>query len=180
MLVYRVPGPRARLVVLGPSARAQAWWRELRAVAAPAGSDRWRWLDIVSGVPQVFAGTAEEFVPQTMNLDLLEGISFKKGCYTGQEIVARMHYLGRLKQRMVLLHAPSEECAKPGDRVFAAGAGGQPVGTVADGQTGAGGGCDLLAVVQLAALAAGTLHLHGPAGPALEIRELPYPLPPGG
>lgn len=176
-LLYRLPGPQARFVILGSPQLLRQRWRELRASATPSGSSAWRWLDIVSGLPQVFGATAEEFVPQMMNLDLLDGISFKKGCYTGQEIVARMHYLGRLKQRMVLLHSHVEEFAKPGDRVYSAEGGDQAIGTVADGQRAPQGGCDHLAVVQLASLAGTLLRLGAPDGPALERRDLPYPLP---
>lgn len=179
-LIYRVPGPAPRYVALAPRTTLREWWTALAPAAAPAGSAAWRWLDIVSGLPQVFNATAEEFVPQMMNLDLLDGISFKKGCYTGQEIVARMHYLGRLKQRMLSFHLPAEDYAQPGDRLFAADGGEQAAGTVVDGQRRTEGGCDLLAVVQLSALAAGPLHLHRPEGPALQARDLPYPLPRDG
>lgn len=180
VLIYRVAGPAPRYVVLAAQSTLREWWTVLAQQATPAGSSAWRWLDIVSGLPQVFNATAEEFVPQMMNLDLLDGISFKKGCYTGQEIVARMHYLGRLKQRMCLFHLPAAECSKPGDRLFPAGNGGQPAGTVVDCQPTPAGGCDLLAVVQLSALAAGSLRLERPEGPALQARELPYPLPRDG
>jgi folate-binding protein YgfZ len=176
-LMYRLPGPRARIVVMGPAAVLQEWWRELCDVATPSGSGAWRWLDIVSGLPQVVEATAGEFVPQMLNLDLLDGISFKKGCYTGQEIVARMHYLGRLKQRMVLLHSRAEGIAKPGHRVFSAEGVDQAIGTVVDGQPAPQRGCDLLAVVQLASLASTSLRLYAPDGPVLEKLEMPYALP---
>jgi folate-binding protein YgfZ len=85
---------------------------------APAGTDLWRWLDISAGVPVIMPATQEEFVPQMVNLDLIGGVSFTKGCYPGQEIVARMHYLGRLKQRMYRFHVESAEAPRPGDKLY--------------------------------------------------------------
>ena len=78
-----------------------------QAPEAKSGSS-WSQTLIDTGVPQISAQTTELFVPQMINLDVLGGINFKKGCYTGQEIVARMHYLGKLKQRMYLLDIVSE------------------------------------------------------------------------
>lgn len=66
----------------------------------PAGRDAWRLLDIADGMPQIYAATSEEFVAQMLNLDALGGISFEKGCYTGQEVIARAHYRGRVKRRL--------------------------------------------------------------------------------
>src|SRR5262249_47679079 len=66
----------------------------------------WAWLTIHAGIPTVTAATQDKFVPQTLNWDVLGGINFKKGCYTGQEIIARMHYLGRLKERLFAFRAP--------------------------------------------------------------------------
>jgi len=83
--------------------------------------NKWKRSLIIAGIPQVNAKTTELFVPQMINLDLLAGINFKKGCYTGQEIVARMHYLGKLKQRMFLLHlkdgASSEKIISDGMKI---------------------------------------------------------------
>jgi tRNA-modifying protein YgfZ len=78
----------------------------------------WDWLDIKSGIPDVLKATQEQFVPQMLNLDLLNGINFKKGCYTGQEIVARTHYLGSVKRRTYLVEIYSAESPKAGDKIF--------------------------------------------------------------
>jgi tRNA-modifying protein YgfZ len=67
-----------------------------------ADSNEWLYLDIISGIPWITAATSEEFIPQMLNLDKLGGISFNKGCYTGQEVVARTHYLGKAKREMFL------------------------------------------------------------------------------
>src|SRR5690606_610222 len=82
------------------------------------GKPCWDWLDIQAGLPEVVNTTQEQFVPQMLNLDLLNGISFKKGCYTGQEIVARTHYLGKVKRRTYLATIDSPMPPKPGDKVL--------------------------------------------------------------
>jgi folate-binding protein YgfZ len=83
-----------------------------RAGAVPAGTQAWQWLDIREGLPTVTQPVQEEFVAQMLNFDLIGGVSFNKGCYPGQEIVARTHYLGKLKKRMYRVHAPSAPCPR--------------------------------------------------------------------
>lgn len=103
------------------------------ALPEPAADSLYCWHDqvLLAGVPEIGTTTSELFVPQMVNLDLLGGISFKKGCYTGQEIVARMHYLGKLKQRMFLcdLSGAARHRAQPGDKIYGAPPTGQAAGT---------------------------------------------------
>lgn len=80
---------------------------EVPGAADTASSDEWRLADIRAGLPQVYAATSEAFVAQMLNLDLLDGISFTKGCYTGQEIIARTQHLGRIKRRLFRLLLPA-------------------------------------------------------------------------
>jgi folate-binding protein YgfZ len=146
----------------------------LKRLPATAGDERpWRLADIRDGLPWIFKSTQEQFVPQTANLDLIGGVSFSKGCYPGQEIVARMHYLGRLKERMV--HASSAGAAPaPGSRLYSAAFGEQAAGTVVDAVALPEGGSELLAVAQLAAVAAGDLSVGQPDGPRVTVLPLPY------
>jgi folate-binding protein YgfZ len=150
------------------------------AVVADAGV--WRWTRIATGVPQVSAATSDQFVPQMLNFDLLDGISFQKGCYPGQEIVARTQYLGRLKERLFAYRLDGDPPA-PGTRLYAAAFGEQACGTVVDASPHPGGGAALLAVVQRA-VADTDLRLGAIDGPALHSLSLPYdvpePLPPRG
>lgn len=88
---------RARLIC--PVASAETHWPTISQPYQIAAPRIWEWLDIQAGTPQVYPATQEQFVPQMLNLDVLNGINFKKGCYTGQEIVARTHYLGKVKRR---------------------------------------------------------------------------------
>ena len=144
--------------------------------AVVADAAVWRWTRVRSGVPLITAATSDQFVPQTLNFELLDGISFRKGCYPGQEIVARMQYLGRLKERMYALRVAGDE-PPPGTRLFAPAFGDQASGTVVNGAPHPDGGAAVLAVVQRAAADAGALHLGAPAGLPLDVLPLPYPVP---
>jgi len=143
----------------------------LAALSGTRGSidaTRWRLEDIRAGVPQIQAQTREHFVAQMLNLDLLGGISFEKGCYTGQEIIARTHYRGAIKRRMFRYRADSAPPV-PGTRVLGAG---QHAGDVVDSAT-TGTGCELLAVVSLAQ-ANEALSLDDAQQSQLERLPLPY------
>lgn len=174
--VLRLPGPHPRFELLAPPARMQELWKSIAAAARPVGAHAWAWLDIAAGVPTVLPETVEEFVPQMANLELVGGVSFKKGCYPGQEIVARMHYLGTLKQRMVRAHLADANCPAPGTKLYASEFGEQSAGTVVDAQPSPHGGCDLLAVAQLTAVQGGGLRVAALNGPVLELSPLPYSL----
>jgi tRNA-modifying protein YgfZ len=156
---------------------ASALWKKLSADARPVGSPCWDWLNIRAGIPAVLPQTQEAFVPQMANLDLIGAVNFKKGCYPGQEIVARMHYLGKNKRRMYLAHVISEVAPQPGDEVFSAEMEGQSCGVVVNAQAAPGGGYDLLAVVQIASHDAFPVHLGALTGARLDFQPLPYPLP---
>jgi len=97
-----------------------------------ASTDRndWTLADIQSGIPSVVLATQEAYVPQMINLDLIGAVNFKKGCYPGQEIVARVHYLGKIKQRMYVVETDSKEQAQPNDKVYIAGNPNKAAGTV--------------------------------------------------
>ena len=128
----------------------------------------WLLADIRAGLPQVFTETHESFVAQMLNLDLLDGISFGKGCYTGQEIIARAHYRGTVKRRMYRMAARCEP-PTPGTRILTqAGHAGDVVMSVTTEQ-----GCELLAVINLGQLR-DALRLDGMAECGLTLQELPY------
>ncbi len=171
--ILRLPGPLARFIVHATAEHAAATWQALRADCTPVGAAVWEWLEIRAGIPDVTPATQEAFVPQMLNLDALGGISFKKGCYTGQEIVARTHYLGKVKRRTRLAHVASVAAPQPGDAVFDAG-GREPAGTVVRAAPAPGGGHDLLVEVRLESLAAGSLHFGATSGPELGLAALPY------
>jgi tRNA-modifying protein YgfZ len=143
-----------------------------QAVAAPQSATelKWRLDDIRAGLPQIHPQTHEAFVAQMLNLDLLEGVSFTKGCYTGQEIIARTHYRGAIKRRMFRFEATCPPPA-PGTRIVV---GEQLAGEIVDAAPTAQG-CELLAVISLAQLGA-SLQVEGTAAPLVRA-ELPYAVP---
>jgi hypothetical protein len=175
--VLGLPGPR--YVVIAPGHAAERVRADLVRHATPASYEVWQWLTIRAGVPVITAATQDLFVAQTANWDLLAGIDFRKGCYTGQEIIARTQYLGRLKERAFVFHADSPKVSA-GERLFSAAFGEQPCGTVVNAAAAPGGGCDLLAVLQLAAADRADARLGAPTGPTLAPLSLPYAIPPAG
>jgi hypothetical protein len=130
------------------------------------------WSQIDAAQPTVFAATQERFVPQMINFELVGGVSFKKGCYPGQEVVARSQYLGKLRRRMSLAHCGQAVAA--GADVFAADAP-QAIGTVVMAAPAPGGGFDVLFECPVERSAA-ALHATAADGPALQPRALPYPI----
>ncbi len=154
---------------------APALWKCLNDGARPAGAACWDWFNVRAGIPVVLPATQEQFVPQMANLDLIGGVNFKKGCYPGQEIVARMQYLGKLKRRMYLAHVAGQ--AQAGDELFSAEMAGQASGMVVNAAPAPGGGCDLLAVVQISSHDGQAVHLGPLQGESLEFQELPYAIP---
>jgi folate-binding protein YgfZ len=151
-------------------------WQALSTLRS-VGSPCWDWLDIRAGVPFVQAATLEAFVPQMLNFEVIGGVNFKKGCYPGQEVVARMHYLGKASRRMYLAHLDDATEAKAGDALFSAVSAEQSCGTIVDAQPSPNGGIALLAVVQTASHESATVHLGKMNGPQLQFQALPYALP---
>ncbi len=175
LTVIRLPGAQPRFEILGALDAMQKLWTQLDVRAAPVGDRAWSLLEVRAGVPVIVPETADAFVPQMANLQVLHGVSFKKGCYTGQEVVARMQYLGKLKRRMYLAHVDTGTCPAPGETLFSAGSeSGQGAGRVVNAAVCPDGGCDLLAVVEIASRERNDLRLGAEDGPALEFMELPY------
>jgi len=157
---------------------ARYLWAAPAALPAPdlpaIEADAWRWLEVTSGVARIVAATSEQFVPQMVNLELLGGVNFQKGCYPGQEVVARSQYRGTLKRRSFLFELDAE--AAPGQEVFAADDPAQPAGMVANAAPWPGGGFAALIELKLSALDAPGLALGAAGGAALRRIELPYAL----
>ncbi len=172
-LVIRVGNDKFVLSVT--PARATAVWHALCKSATPVGAPVWDWLRLNAGIPMIVAATQEQFVPQMVNFEIIGGVSFQKGCYPGQEIVARSQYLGKLKRRMFLAHAEAE--AAPGDSLYSADIEGQATGTVVNAAPAPSGGFDVLVVAQIESASTQTLHLKAADGAALTLKPLPYALP---
>jgi folate-binding protein YgfZ len=136
-----------------------------------------RWLDIRAGLPLIIEATREQFVPQMVNFDLLGGVNFRKGCYPGQEVVARSQYLGKLKRRMLLASTHAESAAAGMD-IFSDADPGQPCGLVVNAERNPAGAWDLLVEIKLDAAAAPVRLGAATAADQnlLQFSELPYPL----
>jgi tRNA-modifying protein YgfZ len=162
----------ARLLWAAPADATPPWDPTSRA-------DVWNWLEVQAGVPRIVAATVEAFVPQMVNLELVGGVNFQKGCYPGQEIVARSQYRGTIKRRMVLAEGAADAVA--GAEVFAAADPDQPAGQVVLSASlpHPEGGARHAALVEVKRTLAetGELHLGAADGPLLRLRELPYAVP---
>jgi folate-binding protein YgfZ len=146
----------------------------LSRASPPDASNLWWLSEIDAAVPTVFAATQEKFVPQMINFEVLGGVDFKKGCYPGQEIVARSQYLGKLKRRMNIARVDVTDVHAAADVFHSDGA--QPIGTVVMAATSPEGGSELLFEAPIDRLESGSLHLQSADGPRLTVRPLPYTL----
>jgi folate-binding protein YgfZ len=146
---------------------------QLRSSLEAASEAAWQLIDIDNGIARLQAATSGEFVPQMLNYDLTGHVSFSKGCYTGQEVVARLHYRGTPKRRLYRVELPRNTRARPGEPLF--GNGEQSVGNLVNRSERGEQAPRGLAVATVAALDDG-LHLQSADGPALEILDLPYDL----
>ena len=173
--IIRIHGEQPRYEIYGQLTAISKLWESLDVDAAPVGAPIWELLNIQAGIPVIVAETCEAFVPQMANLALIGGINFKKGCYTGQEIVARMHYLGKLKKQMYRILIETNEAPKAGDKIFTENTtAGSGTGTIVSAELNADGDYEALAVIQIADAESQTLQLHDASGPVIKILELPY------
>ena len=172
LIAIRVSPGRAELWV--PAERAANVQATLAATFPRGELGQWLLGQIRAGIGQVMGPTRELFIPQMINLQALDGVSFKKGCYTGQEIVARMQYLGKLKRRQYRLALTQDTVPEPGAPIFSPTHGssvGEVVIAAHDGQR-----CELLAVLSSEAVEDDNLHLGSLEGPRLTLLSLPYEL----
>lgn len=169
----RLDERRFQLVLRSES--AERVWGQLSAQARPVGVPAWRWLEIVAGIPHITAPTQEEFVPQMANLELIGGVSFTKGCYPGQEVVARTKYLGKVKRRTYRARLEGE-CPASGTDLFGADLPDQSCGKIVEAAPAPAGGCEVLASMLMSSAEGGEVRVGSAVGPRLTFLALPYPL----
>ena len=172
--LIRVPGIQPRFEMYGQAFRLKAvsnnWPMNESARAV------WEFLDIVAGIPTIYPQTADAFLPQMVNLQLLDGVSFRKGCYPGQEIIARTQHLGKLKRRMYRAHISADLSPKPGDELFTQHLGSsENAGRIVAAAPHPKGGHEVLAVVLIACAEGAAIRLGDAQGPLLDFKPLPYP-----
>ncbi|MHC8355327.1 CAF17-like 4Fe-4S cluster assembly/insertion protein YgfZ [Pseudomonas sp. LB3P81] len=172
LIAVRVSPDRAELWVAAD--QADAIKGKLSALLTEGDLNQWLLGQIRAGIGQVMPSTRELFIPQMLNLQAVGGVSFKKGCYTGQEIVARMQYLGKLKRRLYRLKLDASDLPEPGTQLFSP-THGSSIGEVVIAAR-AGQNIELLAVLQAEAAEIGDVHLGTLEGPTLHMLDLPYEL----
>jgi folate-binding protein YgfZ len=176
----RIDIGNASLVFLYPADGVRrALWLAPVGEVGPAGvalsTQQWAWGEVRSGIAMISAPIVDAFVPQMLNYESVGGVNFKKGCYPGQEVVARSQYRGTLKRRAFLAHSPVS--MKVGDEVFQDGDDAQPCGMVAQAAAlPTGSGFAAIVSMQVSAAEAGGLHLAGVGGSTLIVAAPPYPL----
>lgn len=163
-----------RFLVLATNESAIDIWNQLTVIARPVGQRFWQLLNIRAGQGRVFPTTSGEFIPQMLNFQATGAISFKKGCYTGQEVVARMQYLGKLKRHMYRLILASSAIPEPGTDVFVPG-NGQSAGTLVYAAPATAHECEALVVLKDDVLKSSTL-LFGSDSVTVRAADLPYTL----
>ncbi len=161
--------------VVGTIDTLSAVWNTLRARATAVGREAWTALHILAGVPVITPPLTEAFVPHMLNLPEIGAVSFQKGCYTGQEIVARTQYLGKSKRHLHLAWIPAGEPPKAGDALWIAAETEHP-GQIVNSAPAPEGGFLVLAVVASADVKKGGVRLRDQAGAELAFRALPYPI----
>lgn len=169
----------ATVVNLYPACNtARQLWVAPAGTAQPKGAllppEIWAYGEVMSGIAMISQPVVDAFVPQMLNYESVDGVSFKKGCYPGQEVVARSQFRGTLKRRAYILSA--EEEILVGQEVFAPDDESQPVGTVVQSAIAPSGGFVAIASLQIAAAASGQLRLGSNTGPILNLLPLPYGL----
>ncbi|MDZ7736371.1 MAG: hypothetical protein U5P41_09890 [Gammaproteobacteria bacterium] len=163
LCAVRIPGPAARFLVYGQGDDIDPLWQACTATCRPVSEAQWTLLNIETGLPWIDQAVSEQFLPQMLNLDRTGGLDFNKGCYPGQEVIARLHYRGEVKQRLRYGTTDSSSIS-PGDALY--NNSGERAGTVVNAVTGSDGRGRCLAV---ASVSATSLYLGDANGPAVDF-----------
>lgn len=172
--ILRTAGKEPRFEIFGDAENIINCWKTLQTATKIVGEQHWLLENIRVGLPVIYLQTQETFVPQMINLDLINGISFKKGCYPGQEVVARTHYLGKIKRRMHRIQFLSKSIPQPGMDLFDGQSDNtQTVGTLVEVQASNPGQYEALAVIQEDYLKS-DLRFQSKQGTQVTLLDLPY------
>jgi folate-binding protein YgfZ len=171
-------GEQRRFLLLCLSAdEAIGLWKEFASELKVARFGAWRLSEIKSGIPSIYPPSSGEFVLQMANLGFLDAVSFKKGCYPGQEIVARMEYLGKLKRRMFLARLDTDTLPVAGDEMVSEGKSeADGSGMVVDAEFDENGVCFCLYIARIAKAETGSLRLLKQPDTGIQNLDLPYPI----
>ena len=172
----KLAGTLPRYEIHGPIEKIKILWEKLQTDATLVGQNSWNLLTIRAGIPEIVSETVEAFVPQMVNLQAINSLSFTKGCYPGQEVVARMHYLGKLKRRLFIGSAESETLPISGESIMTNDKNEQKVGQIVTSSWSGDKNIEFLAVLQIEKAEKETLHIGSSAGPTIQLIDLPYTL----
>lgn len=174
--VIKIAGRLSRYEAHGPVDKIIELWEKLDKDAVLIGENSWNLLTIRAAIPEIVARTVEAFVPQMVNLQAINSLSFTKGCYPGQEVVARMHYLGKLKRRLFIASIEADELPTPGEAIMTSNENEQKVGQIVTASWSKDKKVECLAVLQIEKAEKEALHIGSSTGAKLELIDLPYSL----
>lgn len=174
LTIIHLPGTLPCYEVHGPVENIRNLWKTLQTDALPIGQNSWNLLAIRAAIPEIVAETVEAFVPQMVNLQAINSLSFTKGCYPGQEVVARMHYLGKLKRHLYIASVDGEILPTPGQAVMTGNEDEQKVGQIVTASWSNDKKIEFLAVLQIEKAENETLHIDSSTGPTIQLIDLPY------
>lgn len=174
--IIKLHGSIPRYEVHGPFEKVKVLWENLQSESVLIGENSWNLLTIRAGIPEIVSETVEAFVPQMVNLQAINSLSFTKGCYPGQEVVARMHYLGKLKRRLFIGSVSSDTLPLSGQSIMSSDDNEQKVGQIVTASWSNDKQIEFLAVLQIEKAEKDKLHVGSSTGPVIELIDLPYSL----
>ena len=172
--IIRLPSDTTRMLLITNVQQAEQIWNQCSESIAIADHKLWNLHDIVCGIPHVNANTSEAFIPQMTNLELINGVSFSKGCYPGQEVVARTHYLGKPNRRMFRINIVDNDIPEPGVNIYSPDDENQPVGKIVIAEKITESESSALVVMRTKNQHDTNLHAGSVNGPEITMQSLPY------
>jgi len=174
--IIKLAGTLPRYEAHGTTEKIKELWEILQKDATAIGENSWNLLTIRAAIPEIVSETVEAFVPQMVNLQAINSLSFTKGCYPGQEVVARMHYLGKLKRRLFIGSVKSDELPVSGQPIMTGDENEQKVGQIVTASWSKNKQIEFLAVLQIEKAESETLHIGSGTGSVIQLMDLPYSL----
>ena len=176
LTIIKLAGDLPRYEVYGAIDDIKNLWQKLESDAVAIGENSWNLLTIRAGIPEIVSATVESFVPQMVNLQAINSLSFTKGCYPGQEVVARMHYLGKLKRRLYIGSVNSNTLPTSGQAILANDESEQKAGQIVTASWSKDKKIEFLAVLQIEKAEKGELHIESDSSATVQLMDLPYSL----
>lgn len=174
--IIKLAGTLPRYEVHGTVEKVKELWEKLQKNAVTIGENSWNLLTIRAAIPEIVSETVEAFVPQMVNLQAINSLSFTKGCYPGQEVVARMHYLGKLKRRLFIGSTESDSLPISGESIMTSDENEQKIGQIVTASRSKDKNVEFLAVLQIEKAEKEVLHIGSSTGPIVQLIDLPYSL----